>query len=160
MVRVAEEVLTEWSAYDCSLNKSASFFQQVWSPFITVHFSRTRLKANKFKSHLLNTQSLQHSPYWCSVQFSPYLRATCWNKSGSWKIKAKYIAKLNVPTCNTEVPVSGVEHFWVLTVQAVDHFLAPWYRHTVWTGRVFKSVHWTHTSRHYTSSVSVIKPTK
>jgi hypothetical protein len=36
--------------------------------------------------------------------------ASYWNKGGSFKIQAKYIAKLNVATCNTEVPVSGTEH--------------------------------------------------
>jgi hypothetical protein len=146
---------SDMAPYDCSLIKSASSFQQVWSPLIITHLSLTRLKANKFKSHHLNSQSLQHNPYLCSVQVSPYLWASYWNKSDSFKIKAKYIAKLNVATCNSEVPVNGIEHFWVLTSQALDNFLTPWYRHTVWTGRVFQAnllLNWTHESRYYITS--------
>jgi len=36
--------------------------------------------------------------------------ASYWNKSGSFKIQAKYIGTVSVATCNTEVPVSGTEH--------------------------------------------------
>jgi len=89
--------------YCCSLNKCVSSFQQFWSPSITAHFSITRIKANKFKSHLLTSQSLQHDRYWCSVKLRLYLWASCWNKSGSSKIKAKCIAKVIVTLCDTEV---------------------------------------------------------
>ena len=55
----------------CSLNKSASSFKQVCSPFITTRFSLSRLKVNKFKSHLLKaspcsttfTGALSNSPH-------------------------------------------------------------------------------------------------
>jgi hypothetical protein len=69
------------------------FLPTVLISFITIDLCLARLQANKLKSHLLISQSLQHKSYHCCVELSPHLWDSYWNENGNLMIMAKLPSK-------------------------------------------------------------------